>query len=101
MGNKHITNYLNENDFCILVPVYNDFYINPSWRIVFTGSKSECENAFKNYPDFIRDNDFKKNLELLRREYAFILTLKNNKKSLNDFISKIQPNKRYLFNQGV
>ena len=83
---KEICSYLNKNTFCIIVPVVYEYRKNPAKRIVFVGSKKECENTFCNYPDTINatSEENKKDRQLLITEYLFLKD-RNNKKELNRF----------------
>lgn len=83
MEKKKISNYLSVENYCILVPVYYEFEVEPAWRKVFTGDKKECENAFGNYPDFIKatSDENKENRKQKMQEYLFLLSINKKKEA--------------------
>ena len=83
MENKKIMSYCNKENYCILIPVYYEFENEPSWRKVFTGTKSECENAFKNYPEHLKatNEENRENRQNKIQEYLFLLSINKKKQA--------------------
>lgn len=83
MEEKYITQYLNKETYCILVPIYYEFEEKPAWRKVFVGTEEECKNVFINYPDYMKasEEENKKHRENIFKEYTFLLSIKKFKKA--------------------
>ena len=83
MQSKKITSYCSEKNYCILIPVYYECENVPSWRKVFTGSKSECENAFENYPEYLKatNEENRKHIQNKKQEYFFLLSINKKKQA--------------------
>ena len=80
---KRITNYCSKENYCILIPVYYECENNPSWRKVFTGTKNECEKAFKNYPEYLKatNDENRANRQNKMHEYLFLLSINKKKQA--------------------
>lgn len=70
---KKILDYCGEC-FCIIIPVYYEYDIEPAWRVVFKGNKKECENIFNNYPDYMTatTEENRKHKRNIIQEYIFL-----------------------------
>ena len=53
MDKKQITTYLNNNTFCVLIPVFYEYETKPAWRKYFIGSKEEAQKAYQAAPDYL------------------------------------------------
>ena len=82
MESKTICRYL-ESGYCIFVPVYYEIESRPAWRVVFTGTRKECEKVFCNYPDFLRATaeENKKHRENKIKELIFLESIKKYKEA--------------------
>ena len=80
---KRITNYCSKENYCILIPVYYEYENAPSWRKVFTGTKNECEKAFKNYPEYLKatNDENRANRQNKMQEYLFLLSINKKKQA--------------------
>ena len=78
MEKKYITQYLNKETYCILVPIYYEFENKPAWRKIFVGTEKECKEDFVSYPDYMKasEEENKKNRNNKFQEYMFLLSIK-------------------------
>ena len=76
-ANKKIVSYLENNTFCVLVPVYYEYEDKPAWRKMLIGSLEECKKQFELYPDYMHATfeENKKHRENKRKEYLLFLSI--------------------------
>ena len=80
---KQIVNYNNTDIYIILVPVFYDYEITPSWRKYFTGTLKECKEMFGGVPDSLQATleQNKINRHYKRQEMNLLFALGKTKKA--------------------
>lgn len=73
---KKIFNFINNERYCILIPVLYEYEDKPSWKMVFVGTKEECEKALPDYPNSVQATyeENRQNREWKRQEYLSLLS---------------------------
>lgn len=80
MKKKEILQYLEKENFCIIIPVYYECESLPAWRVVYTGTKEECKRHFEAYPDFLKATNEENNENRRRKKIQYLFFLEIGKK---------------------
>lgn len=80
---KEIVNYNNTSTYLIMIPVFYENESNPAWRIVYKGTKKECEKEFYSFPDSLKatPEENKENRKNKLKELLFLESIGRKQKA--------------------
>lgn len=69
--------------YIILVPVFYEFENCPAWKIVYGGTKTECEKEFDSFPNTLKASadENAQNRKWKMKEMLFCQSIGHNKKA--------------------